>query len=955
MATSSMVTIAKRYLNIPIHNEAPFSRIRIIQGGAEIKRFTLKVAMEEVQSWFTVDVADCEGCEVIVEAEADGAALCASHFVFQSDRAAGEQELYAEKDRPQVHYTTKKGWIGNPVAFYREQGEWHLRYKHKLYANSQSELMGHGVSKDLIHWREADTAYDELDPGREELEASTSRLVELPVNGNEAERRWLGFHEDNTYSFYREEDGRYVAEHERNVLWHGNLTALSAHATEDGRCILLGVNQNLPLTSMPFQGQLLIPVELKLRKSDEGIIKVHAAPIEELHRLRIWQRTWSDLALENGNSFEESLHFRVAPGEWPGVRVLPAENKPDDITSDMLEVVLELDIEAETLLDIELYGIRVALDTQKQTISCKDITARLPAASGKLKLHLLLDKASMEIFACEGEVAMSVAVRPDYRQRTIRLLNRKGTANAESLVVYGLRGIWPTPEEKLLIQEAIKDDTVVYQSDSYTVYSNRVEDSVYGEPPAYVPDRETIVTPTRAIEEFVWRKNWAHDMNRVIDRGNVWHPKQEVARLPMIYTGHATIDAAYRLAADIFYRCGSAEFARPGEEGMWTAGLFQGPGEGFGVWVRDTTHIAIRSGNILDPEGARRSLLFTTKGGLDNGVDGTAMPIVGIWDYYLATGDLTLVKESWQGLKARIAKLEQSFDPERGLIPADQATSNDAFPEPENGGFSFATEIYFMEAFRAMSRMGVYMGESDLLIRQWADRGELLLRNIRSEYWKEEAGYYTSGPVGSESYENSYWESAGQEIAMWPRYEIASAEQRQSMLNRLPEVAMNEFGVNVFPYRPETNHFCNAAWVVWTSGMAAAAGREGRLDLLTTLIGQQVRNSVINKTFYEVIDYQTGKAWRWPGQLWHAAGFISYFLLGVLGMEYDEEGATFAPAVPEMLCDLKMENLRYRSAVFDIAVHGWGTAFAMTCDGEPLDKIPVTMTGRHVLEFKTVQ
>ena len=39
---------------------------------------------------------------------------------------------------------------------------------------------------------------------------------------------------------------------------------------------------------------------------------------------------------------------------------------------------------------------------------------------------------------------------------------------------------------------------------------------------------------------------------------------------------------------------------------------------------------------------------------------------------------------------------------------------------------------------------------------------------------------------------------------------------------------------------------------------------------------------------HEVVDVDTGRAWRWPGQLWHAAGFISTILYGLLGISYDE-------------------------------------------------------------------
>ncbi|WP_308636416.1 GH32 C-terminal domain-containing protein [Paenibacillus silvisoli] len=875
----------------------------------------------------------------------------------QADVKAFEEETL----RPQFHYTALKGSIGSLIDFYRANGQWHVTYEYRVGEEAGADpLIGYARSKDLIHWHE------EAGPYEQDTTPRVPRLFALPVRGAEHDQqlsKWIFLHDDGTYELGQWHDQQFVAERAREtLLWHGSPSDWLVCEAE-GRCLLIGTGQLEDDLAAPPRRQLLLPAELQLRQTERGGLKLYASPVEELQRLRVWHRKWSGVELDgsgsgNGNGdgskqgFEESLRFRLVPGEWPDVRLLPPEGKPDDIGADSLDVQLALETDADSLVHIEVYGVRIRLDRSLQTIACGGVVAPLTPTGGIVRLRLLLDRASLELYACDGEVAMSVPVRPSYNDRTLRLSDHRGHAKAASVNVYGLRGIWPSAEERRLIEPVLQDDTVIYQSASYTVYKHRIEDAVYGEPPAYVPDRDTIVSPTRAVEDFKWQRSDSNDMTRVIDRGPVWHPQREISMLPDVHTGIPTFDAAYRLAADIFYRCGSKEFARPGEEGMWSAGQFQGPGEGFGVWVRDTTHIAIRMGSILDPEGARRSLLFTTMDGFDNGVDGTAMPIVGIWDYYLATGDLTLIEETWANLKRRIAKLDGTFDPVHGLIPADQATSNDHFQEPENGGFSFVTEIYFMEAFRAIARMGVLMGEPEEQVKAWAERGEQLLRNIQRLYWNSDAGIFTTGPVGSEGNLKGYWESAGQEIAMWPRYGIATSEQRRSMLDRLPEVAMNEFGVNVFPYRPETNHFCNAAWVVWTSGMAATAGREGRLDLLMTFISQQVRNGVMNKTFYEVIDYNTGKAWRWPGQLWHAAGFISYFFLGLLGMEYDEQGLSFAPAIPEELRDLQVDNLRYREAQLHIRVHGWGTKFTMVCDGKPIERIPTDLKGEHVIEIQ---
>ncbi|REE56490.1 hypothetical protein A8990_15827 [Paenibacillus taihuensis] len=584
--------------------------------------------------------------------------------------------------------------VGELIDFYYEQesGQWLLEY---LYVDGSGA--GVAVSRDLVHWHEAvsvggeghaaHVAHDAHSHAN--ANAGSPRLVELQIEDS-LQSKWLRLHENHAYEIGDWDGERFTADGEPAALWTGIDSERLAYG--QSRCVLAG------LIGQVGCGRQLVLAELKLRRSEQGIVRLYAEPVAELRNLRVWQREWSVAELSASAPFKESLQFRVAPGEWLDIQVLPVAGEPDDsdksdtITSNLLDVQLVIEAEEDYLQEIELYGIRVTVELNEKTscVASQGVTLPLPnplaRRDGGLKLRLLLDETSMELFVGDGEAVMFVPVEPAYDQsRYIQLHCQRGIIRAASLEVFGLRSTVPTLAEHLLI-EASKpaEDTVIYQSKSksYTIYSHRIEDAVYGEPPAYVPDRDTILSPTRAIEEFAWRKNWANDMTRVIDRGNVWHPRSEIAQLPDLHTAHATIDAAYRLAADVFYRCGSPEFARPGEEGMWTAGQFQGPGEGFGVWVRDTTHIAIRSGNLLDPEGARRSLLFTTKSGFDNGVDGTAMPIVGIWDYYLATGDLTLIQETWTNLKSRIAKLDESFDLEQGLVPADQSTSNDAFPEP---------------------------------------------------------------------------------------------------------------------------------------------------------------------------------------------------------------------------------------------------------------------------------
>lgn len=674
---------------------------------------------------------------------------------------------------------------------------------------------------------------------------------------------------------------------------------------------------------------------------------------KKMDKTRIWTRLWENQDLLVEKPFALPLHFRFIPSMQSnangGFELVNGTEK--DILAAGYDVSIDVTVGLAKQLKFNLCGTEWTWDSETRLLNNQ---TNLPLQNGRIGLRFMTENLSVKCFTSNGDCIISTFESANVQNPALTISTVGGTSKLNRMEVFGLRSSEPTLEESQLATLAEKDKRLFYQSKSYTIYGGSVVDSVYGAPAAYVPDSNTIVSPTRVTESFrddldVWRPR---PLGRVIDHQTIWHPTKDISRFPGIRTGWPTVDMACNVALDVLQRCGSGEFARnEAEKGLWEAGFFWGEFSGFGIWLRDATHVALRSGNLIDSEVAAKTLCFTAQGGIDNGVDGVAMPMIGLWDLYLVTGNKIPITESWDKLKVQIAKLDAQFVTSKGLIKAAHSTSNDNFAEPEAGGYALGTETYFMQAYRAMSEMGQLMNEDVALINAWTARAQLLTDNIRKLYWKSTPGIFTTGPQGSTGYANNYWESSGQEMAIWPRFNIASSAQRRSVLDNLPKMAMNEFGVNVFPYRAETNHFCQAAWVAWSAGIAAAAGREGRLDILQQLIGQQVRNAVMNKTFFEVIDYKSGQAWRWPGQLWQATGFLSYFYLGVLGMEYNKDGLTFFPAVPETLANMEVRNFQYRNANFQIKVKGWGTSGYVMLDGARVETIPTYLEGEHTIEL----
>ncbi len=162
LASEIELKITKRYLNFPISQHETRHKMTFQSEGQPELNIVIRLTAGKPDYWVFKDVSNLKGKTLTISYEGDQAGLS---NIYQANEIAGADSLYQEHNRPQFHFTTRRGWINDPNGLLYYDGEYHLFYQHNPYEREWENMhWGHAVSHDLIHWKELpDALYpDEL-------------------------------------------------------------------------------------------------------------------------------------------------------------------------------------------------------------------------------------------------------------------------------------------------------------------------------------------------------------------------------------------------------------------------------------------------------------------------------------------------------------------------------------------------------------------------------------------------------------------------------------------------------------------------------------------------------------------------------------------------------------------------------------------------------------------------
>jgi fructan beta-fructosidase len=526
-ASDIHIKITKRYLNLPVSQHQKRAIMQFNIAGKQERSFKIRLAGGEPQYWVFCDMAALKGKTINITYDGDPAGLSK---IYQDDKIAGQDSIYHEQNRPQFHFTTRRGWINDPNGLIYYEGEYHLFYQHNPYEIEWGNMSwGHAVSKDMIHWRELPVALspDEtgtmfsgsavidyhntagfnrgntpamiatytvdghqkevqcmaysLDKGRTwtkykgnplidskaKWNSSDTRdprvfwyqpgkhwvmvlherdghsiynsanlkdwtyqshitgfwecpdLVELPVDGNKSNTKWVMLGASNTYMIGSFDGKKFSPESGKHYFSTGTIYAAQTFNNipeSDGRVIQIGWSR-ISHPGMAFNGMMLLPTTLSLKTTKDGV-RMLSIPVKETDKL-----------------FEKA-------GQWNHLKQNEATIKLNSYKdADRLLIKTRIKLSHATSAGLDLFGQHLLNYDMNANLINDTFYSPQDMTSMELSADIYIDRTSIEVFIDNGAYSFSM-------QRKVHPDNNEGfkfwgnQIDIKNLEIYTVRSIW---------------------------------------------------------------------------------------------------------------------------------------------------------------------------------------------------------------------------------------------------------------------------------------------------------------------------------------------------------------------------------------------------------------------------------------------------------------------------------------------------------------------------------
>jgi sucrose-6-phosphate hydrolase SacC (GH32 family) len=249
-------------------------------------------------------------------------------------------------------------------------------------------------------------------------------LFELPIDGDEWDTKWVLYDARSMYWLGRFDGTTFTPEAGPLRVEHGrNFYAAQTWDCGWYRRVQIGWMSKAKYPGMPFNQQMSFPCELILRTGPKGV-RLYRYPVPTI----------------------EKLHNKKERVELADVTVAPGENPLDGVRGELFDVRMEVEPRGAAEWGLRLFGQSITY--ARGRLSCLGASTNVAPVEGVLKLRVLVDRASIEVFANDGEASLTSWFLPKQPETGLELFAKGGDIRVRSLVVAKLRSAWEKGDDE---------------------------------------------------------------------------------------------------------------------------------------------------------------------------------------------------------------------------------------------------------------------------------------------------------------------------------------------------------------------------------------------------------------------------------------------------------------------------------------------------------------------------
>jgi sucrose-6-phosphate hydrolase SacC (GH32 family) len=267
-------------------------------------------------------------------------------------------------------------------------------------------------SKDLKEWKKIQ---DIVLPDSSEC----PDFFPLAVDGDSNNVRWVFWGANGRYLLGSFDGQKFRPETEAMASVVGQYYAAQTYSdipSSDGRRIQIAWMAKGKFPDMPFNQQMSFPCELKLRTLDEGI-RLCLTPIKEIELLR-------------NHSYDYS-----------GTVVKPGDNILSEISGDLFEIQAAIEPVDNAVIGFMIRGVEMTYNSREEVLKCGNKDTKVGTVKGRIKLHILIDRTSIEVYANDGRASLFWC-SPRFSNDSVEFFTRGGSAKVHKMNVWRLNSIW---------------------------------------------------------------------------------------------------------------------------------------------------------------------------------------------------------------------------------------------------------------------------------------------------------------------------------------------------------------------------------------------------------------------------------------------------------------------------------------------------------------------------------